>query len=310
MQIFLISKSRRKSMTLTVGPFALGACLLLCISAGLLIFHAGGLHTLNLTRGSFKDLYTQAAPLWSKEIETQQKMLDQAQDNAEKNLDALSARLSTLQSHVMRLDALGSRLADMADLKEIDFDIDAVPGLGGPKPVNAYNTMEVSDFLVALEELNFKVQDRAEKLSAMESMLIDRTLQQQTFPTGSPTKTGWVSSLFGKRVDPITGKVEFHAGIDYAGKTGSSILAVASGIVTWSGARYGYGNVVELNHGNGYQTRYAHNKKNLVVVGQKVEQGQVIALMGSTGRSTGSHVHFEVLNNGKAVNPKKYISLQ
>lgn len=310
MQLFFISKSRKKSFTLTVGPASLAVCLVLCVTAGLLIFHAGGLHALNLSQGSFKDLYTQAAPLWSKEIETQQKMLDQAQDNAEKNLDALSARLSTLQTHVMRLDALGSRLADMADLKEIEFDINAVPGLGGPSSVTAHKTMEVSDFLKALEELNFKIQDRAEKLSAMESMLIDRTLQKQTFPTGSPTKGGWISSLFGKRVDPVTGKVEFHAGIDYAGKTGTPILAVASGIVTWSGIRYGYGNVVELNHGNGYQTRYAHNKKNLVVVGQKVDQGEVIALMGSTGRSTGSHVHFEVLNNGRAVNPKKYISLQ
>ena len=310
MQLFLLSKSRKKSLTITVGPIAFSACLILCLTAGLLIFHAGGLHALNLTRGSFEDLYTEAAPLWSKEIQTQQKMLDQAQDNAEKNLDALAARLSTLQSHVMRLDALGSRLADMADLNEIEFDIDAVPGLGGPKTLNTHKTMEVSDFLVALEELNFKIQDRAEKLSAMESMLIDRTLQQQTFPTGSPTKQGWVSSLFGNRADPITGKVEFHSGIDYAGKSGSPILAVASGIVTWSGARHGYGNVVELNHGNGYQTRYAHNKKNLVVVGQKVDQGQVIALMGSTGRSTGSHVHFEVLNDGKPVNPKKYISLQ
>ncbi len=112
------------------------------------------------------------------------------------------------------------------------------------------------------------------------------------------------------RTDPITGKMEFHGGIDYAGKTGSSILSVASGIVTWSGVRYGYGNMVEINHGNGYQTRYAHNKKNLVVVGQKVEQGQIVALMGSSGRATGPHVHFEVVNNGKAVNPKKYISLK
>ena len=310
MQLFLISKSRKKSLTLTVGPVALSVCLVLGITAGLLIFHAGGSHAINLTRGSFKDLYTQTAPLWSQEIETQKKMLNQAQDNAEKNLDALAARLSTLQSHVMRLDALGSRLADMADLKEIEFDITSTPGLGGPKTLNNHSTMEVSDFLVALEELNYKIEDRAEKLSAMESMLIDRTLQRQTIPTGSPTKGGWVSSLFGKRADPITGKIEFHAGVDYAGKSGSPILAVASGIITWSGARYGYGNVVEINHGNGYQTRYAHNKKNLVVVGQKVDQGQVIALMGSTGRSTGSHVHFEVLNNGKAVNPKKYISLQ
>jgi len=310
MQLFLISKSRKKSQTLTFGPVALCVCLIVSISAGLVIFHAGSLYALNLTRGSFKDLYSQTAPIWSQEIDTQKQMLNQAQENAEKNLDALAARLSKLQSHVMRLDALGSRLADMADLNEIEFDITSAPGLGGPKSINTQGTMEVSDFLVALEELNSKIQDRAEKLSAMESMLIDRTLQSQTLPTGSPTTDGWISSLFGMRADPMTGKMEFHGGIDYAGKTGSPILTVASGIVTWSGVRYGYGNMVEINHGNGYQTRYAHNKKNLVVVGQKVEQGQVIALMGSSGRATGPHVHFEVVNNGKPVNPKKYISLK
>jgi murein DD-endopeptidase MepM/ murein hydrolase activator NlpD len=310
MQLFLISKSRKKSQTLTFGPVGMSVCMIFAIVTGLLIFHAGSLYSLNLTKDSFKDLYSQTAPIWSQEIDVQQQMLNQAQENAEKNLDALAARLSKLQSHVMRLDALGSRLADMADLNEIEFDITSTPGLGGPQSVNTHGTMEVSDFLVALEDLNSKIQDRAEKLAAMESMLIDRTLQSQTIPTGSPTMDGWVSSLFGMRADPITGKMEFHGGVDYAGKTGSPILTVASGIVTWSGVRYGYGNMVEINHGNGYQTRYAHNKKNLVVVGQKVEQGDVIALMGSSGRATGPHVHFEVVNNGKAVNPKKYISLK
>ncbi len=306
MQLFLISKSRKKSQTLTFGPAALSVFLVLGIAVGLLIFHAGSHYAMNLTRSSFKDLYTQTAPIWSQEIDVQQQMLNQAQENATKNLDALAARLSKLQSHVMRLDALGSRLANMADLNEIEFDINATPGLGGPQPVNTQGTMEVSDFITALEELNAKIQDRSEKLTAMESMLIDRTLQNQTLPTGSPTTDGWISSLFGSRADPISGKMEFHDGIDYAGKVGSPIQAVASGIVTWSGVRYGYGNMVEINHGNGYQTRYAHNKKNLVVVGQKVDQGKIIALMGSSGRSTGPHVHFEVVNNGKAVDPKKF----
>ncbi len=310
MQLFLISKSKKKSQSFTFGPVTLCVCMIISIVGGLLVFHAGSIYALNLTRGSFKTLYSQTAPLWSKEIEVQQQMLDQAQENAEKNLDALAARLSKLQAHVMRLDALGSRLADMADLNEIEFDITSAPGLGGPQPINLHGSMEVSDFLEALDQLNLKIQDRAEKMAAMESMLIDRTLQNQTIPTGRPTKTGWVSSLFGMRTDPMTGKMEFHGGVDYAGKTGSPVLTVASGIVTWSGVRYGYGKMVEVNHGNGYQTRYAHNKKNLVVVGQKVEQGEVIALMGSSGRATGPHVHFEVVNNGKAVNPKKYISLQ
>lgn len=310
MQLFLISKSRKKSQTLAFGPATLCVFLIISIATGLLIFHAGSLYALKLTRSSFKNLYSQTTPIWSQEIDVQQQMLNQAKENAEKNLDALAARLSKLQAHVMRLDALGSRLADMADVKEIEFDITSTPGLGGPQHIGAHGSMEVSDFVVALEQLNSKIQDRAEKLTAMESMLIDRTLQSQTIPTGSPTMDGWISSLFGRRTDPITGKMEFHDGIDYAGKTGSPILTVAAGIVTWSGVRYGYGNVVEINHGNNYQTRYAHNKKNLVVVGQKVDQGQIIALMGSSGRSTGSHVHFEVVNNGKAVNPKKYISLK
>ena len=145
------------------------------------------------------------------------------------------------------------------------------------------------------------------KLAAMESMLIDRTIQNQ-IPSVAPTKDGWISSTYGKRFDPLSGKIQFHHGVDFAGRKGSSIEAVASGLVTWSGYRYGYGNMVEINHGNGYQTRYAHHKKNLVVVGQKVDKGQVIALMGDSGRATGPHVHFEVVKNGTPINPIKYTS--
>ena len=309
MHLFIVSKSNKKSLSMSFGPIALCVGSVLIVIASLVIFHAGSLYALNLTKGSFKNLYSQTTPIWNKEIEAQQLMLDQARQNAEKNLDALATRLSKLQAHVMRLDALGSRLAAMANLQDIEFDISAPPGLGGPHS-NLQGTMEVSDFLSSLEELSHKIQDRSEKLAAMESMLIDSTLRNQTIPTGSPAQEGWISSLFGMRTDPITGKREFHGGIDYAGKEGSPILAVGTGIVTWSGIRYGYGNMVEINHGNGYITRYSHNKKNLVVVGQKVEKGAVVALMGSTGRATGPHVHFEVLHDGKLVDPKKYISLK
>ena len=309
MQLFLISKFSKRSLSITVGPLMLCFCLIISVMAGILIFNAGSHYAQSLTHNTVESLYAQTAPLWSQEIETQRNMLVEAKVDAEKNLDALAARLSKLQAHVMRLDAVGARLADMADLNEIEFGITNPPGLGGPNPVSLQGSMEVDDFLGKLEQLNLKIQDRSEKLAAMESMLIDRTLRNETMPTGSPAAEGWISSLFGMRTDPLTGKMEFHGGVDYAGKSGSPILAVASGIVTWSGIRYGYGNMVEINHGNGYQTRYAHNKKNLVVVGQKVHKGQKIAVMGATGRATGSHVHFEVVNNGKTVNPKKYISL-
>ncbi len=309
MQVILVSKNKKKSRALNIGPVNMLACLLAVVAIVMLFFQAGKQQALDVTRHSIESLYAQATPVWSHEIELQQSMLNKAQQNAEKNLDALATRLSKLQAHVMRLDALGSRLADMADINDIDFDIDTVPGIGGPRSDLSSESMQVADFITSLERLSLKIKDRAEKLSAMESMLIDRTLHSETLPVGKPTNHGWVSSLFGMRADPITGKKEFHEGIDYAGKTGSPINAVAAGIVTWSGMRYGYGNMVEINHGNGYQTRYAHNKKNLVAVGEKVEKGQVIALMGSSGRATGSHVHFEVVSNGKAVNPAKIRSI-
>lgn len=297
-------------MSFTVGPLALCFCLTVSVLTGLLIFHSGSQYALNLTRDSLENLYSRITPTWHREIKQQRLTLDQAKENAEKNLNALAARLSKLQAHVMRLDALGSRLASMGGIDEIEFDITDIPGLGGPAPGMDQDSMAVTDFIEALERLNLKLQDREEKLAAMESMLIDSSLRSRTIPTGSPVREGWISSLFGMRTDPMSGKMEFHGGIDYAGKKNSPILAVAAGIVTWSGVRYGYGNMVEINHGNGYQTRYAHNSKNLVVVGQKVDKGQFIALMGSSGRSTGPHVHFEVVNNGKTVNPKQYISLE
>ena len=307
MQLFLITKSRNKSLSFTFGPISLCVMLFTGAMASLLIFHAGGNYMMDMTRGSFKILYDQTSPIWSKEIEVQQKTLNQLQESAENGLDALATKLSKLQARIMRLDALGSRLASFVEFSDIDFDISTTPGIGGREPTDNLYSMQVDDFVTALEELNYKIQDRAEKLAAMESMLIDRTIQNQT-PSGSPTRDGWISSTYGNRPDPISGKMQFHQGVDFAGRVGSPIEAVASGVVTWSGNRYGYGNMVEINHGNGFQTRYAHHKKNVVVVGQKVDKGQVIAHMGESGRATGTHVHFEVIKNGIPINPIKYIS--
>ena len=307
MQLFLITKSKNKSLSFTFGPISLCIMLFTGAMTSLLIFHAGGNYMMDMTRGSFKTLYDQTAPVWSKQIEGQQKTLNQLQESAENGLDALATKLSKLQARVMRLDALGSRLASFVEFSDIDFDISTIPGVGGREPADSLYSMQVDDFVAALEELNYKIQDRAEKLAAMESMLIDRTIQNQ-IPFGSPTNDGWISSTYGRRPDPISGKMQFHQGVDFAGRAGSSIEAVASGVVTWSGNRYGYGNMVEINHGNGFQTRYAHHKKNVVVVGQKVDKRQVIALMGESGRATGPHVHFEVIKNGTPINPIKYIS--
>ena len=137
---------------------------------------------------------------------------------------------------------------------------------------------------------------------------MSRSITERVMPSGRPVEEGWLSSTYGKRSDPFTGKPDFHPGLDFAGRKGSEVVAVADGVVIWSGPRGGYGNMVEIDHGHGYVTRYGHNEKNLVKVGDTVKKGQEIALMGSTGHSTGPHVHFEVLHNGKTVNPARFIS--
>jgi murein DD-endopeptidase MepM/ murein hydrolase activator NlpD len=155
--------------------------------------------------------------------------------------------------------------------------------------------------------LDYQLDNREVQLNVLESVLMNENLQQRVYPQGRPVKSGWLSSYFGKRTDPFTGKPANHTGIDFAGQMGAEIVAVADGVVTWSGDRYGYGVMVEINHGNGYATRYAHNSENLVAVGDEVKKGQIVALMGETGRATGPNLHFEVLQNGRRVNPVKFI---
>ena len=144
-------------------------------------------------------------------------------------------------------------------------------------------------------------------LDQLQDYLITEDNIKSAIPTGRPIKKGWVSSYYGYRVDPFSGKKVFHHGLDFAGKAGSEVVAVANGIVSWQGSRGGYGEMIEIDHGNGYQTRYAHNKKLVVKLGDRIKKGQAIALMGSTGRSTGPHVHFEILRDGKTVNPANFI---
>jgi murein DD-endopeptidase MepM/ murein hydrolase activator NlpD len=224
------------------------------------------------------------------------------------NLDALTLRLGRMQAQMLRLDALGARLVAQADLDAAEFDFDIAPPVGGPQDAVARSATTVADFLGMLGELDATVADRAAKLEALEQMLLNRHLRERIVPSGRAVEKGLLSSKYGKRIDPFSGKQEQHRGIDIAGKEGTSIMAVADGIVTWSGKRAGYGNLVEINHGKGYVTRYGHNKQPLVAAGDTVKKGQVIALMGSTGRSTGPHVHIEVLHNDKHVNPAKYLA--
>ena len=241
------------------------------------------------------------------ELDSQRLQLSEVKQKAEENLNALALRLGKLQAHIIRLDALGQRITNMAKLDKGEFDFENPPAQGGPEGQQKGSPLPISDFVAALDDLSAQLDDRSKQLSVLETLIMSRNLQAEVMPTGRPVSRGWLSSYFGMRTDPFTGRRVHHSGVDFAGKLGSDVVAVAAGVVQYSGKRSGYGNLVEVNHGNGYVTRYGHNLKNLVTVGQTIKKGEVIAKMGTTGRSTGPHVHFEVIVNGRAVDPKKYI---
>jgi len=245
---------------------------------------------------------------WRKELSEQRQQIAEATHNATENINVLSRRLARLQAHVIRLDALGSRLTEIAELDQGEFDFSSQPAVGGPPGhIVDQRVAELPEFIKSLNRLAGQLDDRAQQLDLLETMLMNHGLQDEVMPAGRPVNNGWTSSYFGLRTDPFTGRKEHHKGVDFAGKMGSDIVSVAAGVVTWAGKRYGYGNLVEINHGNGYATRYGHAQKVLVNVGEKVKKGQLVALMGSTGRSTGPHVHFEVWHEGKVVDPMQYI---
>ena len=226
----------------------------------------------------------------------------------EDTLDAMAIRIAQMNARMIRLDALGRRLTHMAELEDGEFDFDTPPALGGPEePVATGSNIAVPEVVEAMQSLDMQLDNREAQLGVLESVLANQILNERVYPQGRPVNSGWISSYFGKRTDPFTGKPANHTGIDFAGRAGADVAAVADGVVTWSAKRYGYGLMVEINHGNGYATRYAHNSENLVAVGEEVKKGQTVALMGDTGRATGPNLHFEVLRNGHRVNPVNFI---
>lgn len=243
---------------------------------------------------------------WHDAVQLQQDEIEDLRKQAVADLDALTLRIGQMQGEMLRLNALGERLVSQGDLDKAEFNFDAPPAMGGPHEAAAGKSADFNDILNMLDGLGAELADREQKLSVLETLLMSRSLTERVMPSGRPIQDGWLSSRYGKRNDPFTGKQDFHHGLDFAGKQGSEVVAVGDGVVNWAGKRSGYGNLVEVNHGNGYVTRYGHNQENLVKAGDTVKKGQLIALMGSTGRSTGPHVHFEVLRNGKTVNPARY----
>ena len=302
MAVILLSESSKKPVRKLSGIDIAAWLIVFSVLFGTVAMAAGF-----QLRGMLQSSNDEVTELIQTELALRKAEVDEARRLAQENINALTLRLAELQSRVIRLDAVGQRLTEMANLDEGEFDFENPPALGGAALPAQLDEALHSDFLASFERLAEQLEDREEQLLVLESLLMSRSLEDEVYPAGLPAERGWISSYFGKRADPFTGRPAYHQGVDIAGKSGTHVLAVAAGVVTWSADRYGYGTMVEINHGNGYVTRYAHNRENLVALGDTVKKGQSIALMGSSGRSTGPHVHFEVLRNGKAVDPVKYV---
>ena len=241
------------------------------------------------------------------ELTRQDAQLEDTRREAQREVNALAARLGELQAQANRLNALGDRLTRVAQLGDGEFDFNSPVGIGGHGPVR---DMAASELREGIAGVDMELDAAGSQLSVLEMLLFNRELDRNAVPSRSPVAASYITSGFGRRADPFGGGAAWHKGIDFDARTGDPVMAVADGVVSYSGVRSGYGNVVEIDHGNGYVTRYAHNSRNTVQVGDLVRVGQQIARAGSTGRSTGAHVHFEVWENGRVANPRKFLGTQ
>ncbi|MEB1547856.1 M23 family metallopeptidase [Xanthomonas campestris pv. campestris] len=238
-------------------------------------------------------------------VAQQQTELAQAQRASQAQVNALAARLGELQAQATRLNALGERLTQMGKLKDGEFDFDEPVGVGGgDEPVN---DMPVQSLKQDLGQLEQQFSASGQQLNVLASLMFDHQLEQNSVPSRMPMRNTYITSGFGGRADPFDGGSAFHKGVDFHANVGDPVMSVADGVVSYAGVRGGYGNVVEVDHGNGYVTRYAHNSRLVVKVGDLVRAGQQVAKAGSSGRSTGAHVHFEVWADGRVVNPRKFL---
>ena len=244
---------------------------------------------------------------WQGTITEHRSELDGLQQQALAKNDALTNQLSKMQGRLWRIEALAAHMRDLSGLQDDEFNFEQTVAQGGPLAEEAREFAWV-DLQTQLNQLALQLDRREKELGILDTVMVELQRSEQVQLSGRPIAKGWLSSAYGNRMDPITGQPAWHAGVDFAGSQGSDVLAVASGVVVFADRRDGYGKLVEINHGNGVSTRYGHHDKLLVKAGEIVKKGDVIGLMGSSGRSTGPHVHFEVLRNGRNIDPTRFIS--
>lgn len=302
MNIILVSNSSAKARSLTLT----GTHMMLVAIVALGLFIAAVLMAqyaiVRFQSGSISnELRSWLASAQDEELRKQELFTRQS-------LDAMAVRLGQMQAQLQRLDGLGARLAKLSGMKPQEFSFGQKPAQGGPLlTVPPQQDISMETMSRQLDDLNSLLGDRSDKLVALETLLQQDKLDKKMLPSVAPITVSWYSSNFGWRIDPFTGKNAMHEGVDYMVPAGTPIYASAGGVVVFAGLHPQYGNMVEIDHGNQIITRYAHASKILVKVGEVVRRGHEIAKVGSTGRSTGNHLHFEVRYRGTAQNPVRFL---
>lgn len=306
MNIIILNNSKGHSKTLHLPvwlPWALASVLLIVPA---LVGVGAYISAYHVDSPVFSD---EVAQRWQSEVSGQRSEVAELNEQSQRELRALTLKLGDVQARLVRLDALGERLVEVAGIRADEFDFSSTPALGGPESTeDALTNYRPPSFVDALNDLTVTLDRREQQLNILENLLNNKHIERQASLSGRPVTRGWMSSRFGYRTDPFKGNLAMHKGVDFAGKEGSDVVATASGVVTYAAERYGYGLMVEINHGNGLSTRYGHAKELTVKTGDIVKPGETIAKMGSSGRSTGPHVHYEVLKDGRQVNPQPYIA--
>lgn len=293
--------ARAVTLSLPVMLAALAALIALPVSALVLTWSMLG------SESQSDSERTNTDAIWERTL-AELEVNEAASSESQTQLAHMTQQLARLQTRLMRLDALGVRLTELADLSDGEFDFSSDPGMGGPELRNN-NASQESDVQLVLDQLADRIDDRTQQMKLLEQLIMSRSVDSNALLDFMPVKEGYVSSAFGRRTDPITGRIAMHTGTDFSAPRGTPIFAVGAGVVTFSGRNGAYGNMIEISHGDGYKTRYAHAHELKVEKGDLVGKGQQIATVGTTGRSTGPHLHLEIYRKGMAVNPARYIAL-
>ena len=298
--IFISNKSEReRKITLT----RIHITLLISAFLFVIVTLALSLNFVSLRYADRIDAPVLRAVLVNPQEERHQKIQTHLQDN----LNIMAIKLGQMQAQLLRLDALGERLAESSGIKSRDLLFNEVPGQGGARADLSSEELTFTEFNHKLQELSNMLDERTDKLGALDSLLRHDRLTKYVLPSKMPVETDWYSSGYGYRIDPFTGKRAFHEGVDFSAEIGTPIKAAAGGVVVYSDRHAEYGNMIEIDHGDDLVSRYAHASKRLVELGQVVLQGQKIAEVGNTGRSTGSHLHFEIRHRDKPLNPSQFL---